>query len=134
MKIKQSKTDQLGKGVEVYIGKTGGELCPVAAVLAYMAGRGARGEGAFFTFANGQPLTKAKFTRHVRLALQAVGMPCECFADHSFHIGAATTAAQAGLEDSTIRMLGRWSSAAFLSYIRLHREHLAGFSSSLVAQ
>ncbi len=33
---------------------------------------------------------------------------------HSFHIRSATAAAQAGLEDSTIQSLERWSSSAFL--------------------
>ena len=36
VRLKQSKTDQLGKGVDVFVGKTGDSLCPVAGVLAYM--------------------------------------------------------------------------------------------------
>ena len=40
VKLKQSKIDQLRQGVEVFIGKTGCSLCPVAATLAYMAIRG----------------------------------------------------------------------------------------------
>ena len=47
----------------------------------------------------------------------------------SFRIGAATAAAQAGVEDSVIQLLGRWSSAAFLAYIRTPREDLARYSS-----
>ena len=35
--LKRSKTDQLCKSVDVYIGKTDGLLCPVMAVMAYMA-------------------------------------------------------------------------------------------------
>ena len=35
--LKQSKTDQLGKGVDVYIGKTDDLLCPVMVVMAYVA-------------------------------------------------------------------------------------------------
>ena len=131
VKLKQSKTDQFGKGVEVYVGRTSCPLCPVAGVLAYMASRGSQ-EGAFFKFKNGQPLTKAKFTQQVRIALQAAGLPCLNFAGHSFRIGAATTAAKAGVEDSVIRTLGRWNSAAFLVYIRTPREHLAQFSAALV--
>ena len=43
----------------------------------------------------------------------------------------ATVLAKAGLEDSTIRTLGRWNSAAFLVYIRTPRESLAGMSAVL---
>ena len=49
----------------------------------------------------------------------------------SLVIGAATTAATAGLEDSVIRSLGRWNSDAFLTYIRTPREHLAKLSNLL---
>lgn len=60
----------------------------------------------------------------LRRALAAIGYPQEDYAGHSFRIGAATTAAAAaGLEDSTIQLLGRWNSAAFLSYIRTPASH-----------
>lgn len=128
--LKKSKTDQLGKGVDVFIGRTGGPLCPVEAVTAYVSARGTAA-GIFFRFSNQDPLTKARFVSRVRQALMAVGLPYDNFAGHSFRIGAATAAAKAGLEDSTIRVLGRWNSAAFLSYIRMPREHLAQFSCTL---
>ena len=38
--LKQSKTDQFGKGAMVYIGRTYTDLCPIAAILAFMALRG----------------------------------------------------------------------------------------------
>ena len=128
--LKFSKTDQLGKGTEVYLGRTGCSLCPVAATLAYMSARGDQ-PGQFFRFKNREALTKAKFVHHVRSVLQRAGLPQDEFAGHSFRIGAATAAAKAGLEDSTIRTLGRWNSAAFLVYIRTPRESLAGMSAVL---
>lgn len=130
IRLKKSKTDQLGNGADIFISKTGCLLCPVAGVLAYMAIRGP-GKGPFFKFNTGQPLTKSQFTKHIRLVLQAVGLPYQSFAGHSFRIGAATTAARAGIEDSTIRMLGRWSSSAFLAYIRMPQEQLAHMSRTL---
>ena len=129
--LKKSKSDQLGKGVDVYIGKTGGPLCPVVAITQYMAIRGSK-EGPFFQFQNGHPLTKSLFTNKVREALTAIGLPEQNFAGHSFRIGAATAAASAGIEDSVIRTLGRWSSSAYLMYIRTPREQLASFSRALI--
>lgn len=38
--IKASKTDLFYQGVFIYLGKTGNDLCPVAAVTGYLAARG----------------------------------------------------------------------------------------------
>ena len=73
-------------------------------------------------------LTKAAFIQWVREALVTLGLNCRDYAGHSFCIGAATMAAQSGLEDSVIRSLGRWNSDAFLRYIRTAREQLATYS------
>jgi len=130
--LKYSKTDQLGQGVDIFIGKTGCTPCPIQAAVAYMAVCGSS-EGPYFRLSCSHPLTKPYFTSHIREALQAIGLPESQFASHSFRIGAATTAASAGLEDSTICTLGRWNSSAFLLYIRTPREQLAMFSRALLA-
>ena len=39
-RLKRSKTDQFGRGVEVFVGATGDEICPVRAVSTYAAARG----------------------------------------------------------------------------------------------
>ena len=121
--LKRSKTDQFGRGVAVWIGATGDELCPVRAMLDYVACRGT-GPGVFFRFEGGSPLTKNRFVERVRGALVRAGIETTGYSGHSFRIGAATAAAEAGLEDSVIQALGRWSSSAFLRYIRTPREHL----------
>ncbi len=54
----------------------------------------------------------------VRKALAAAGYVGAHYAGHSFRIGAATTAATQGLQDSLIKTLGRWESAAYTLYIR----------------
>ena len=124
IRLKTSKTDQLGNGVDVYVGRTDSPLCPVGAGLDYMAARGFE-PGPFFRFSDGSPLTKSKFTQLVRDVLQTLGLPYTEFAGHSFRIGAATAAAKAGMEDSVIRSLGRWNSSAFLVYLRTPRDELA---------
>ena len=131
--LKVSKCDQFGKGVDVFVGRTGRKLCPVASCLAYMACRGPT-TGPFFRFQDGTPLTKGLFISKVRDLLSQASLDPSLYAGHSFRIGAATSAALAGLEDSTIRALGRWSSSAFLVYIRTPKAHLAGLSCSLLSQ
>ena len=106
----------------MYVGKTDCPLCPLKAVMHYMAIRGPT-TGPFFILKNGAPLTKSTFTAKIREALQALGFPEEHFAGHSFRIGAAIAAARTGIEDSVIRTMGRWSRAVFLAYIHTPREH-----------
>uniref|UniRef100_A0A1X7VW89 Tyr recombinase domain-containing protein n=1 Tax=Amphimedon queenslandica TaxID=400682 RepID=A0A1X7VW89_AMPQE len=80
---------------------------------------------------DGQPLERTRLVEKVRRALSRAGLPAENFAGHSFRIGAATTAAAVGVEDSTIQALGQWKSSAFKFYIRPSTDHLAGVSRSL---
>ena len=128
--LKRSKTDQFGRGVEVFVGATGDALCPVQATVAYSAWRGVS-PGPFFRTESGIPLTKAKFVDGIRLALTQAGIATQGYSGHSFRIGAATAAASAGIQDSVIQQLGRWSSSAFLAYIRTPRDALAGHAATL---
>ena len=110
--------------------RTADNLCPVAAVMAFMAKRG-RTPRPFFICPDSKPLTKAKFIEVLRDALWEVGLLKELLAGHSHRIGTATAAAQARLEDSTVMTLGQWNSAAFLRYIRTPKVVLAAATAHL---
>lgn len=128
--LKASKTDPFRKGITLYIGQVPSDLCPVSAMLAYLLLRGRR-NGPLFVFGDGRPLTRQRFVSAVRDALRQAGVDAGRYAGHSFRIGAATTAAARGLEDSTIQTLGRWKSLAYLEYIRIPRQQLASYSARL---
>ena len=119
--LKRSKCDQIGAGADIILGKTGLPLCPVTAILEYIEVRGSA-SGLFFWRSDTQPALKAWIVEQLRGILSAVGLPQQDYAGHSFRIGAATTAALAGVEDSTIQTLGRWHSTAYLQYIRMQSE------------
>ena len=53
------------------------------------------------------------------------------FSGQSFLAGAETTAAAMKVEDSIIKTLGRWESAAYLLYVRIPREELKEISGTL---
>ena len=131
IQIKASKTDPFRQGVTVYIGRATEELCPVAAILNYMVRRGST-SGPFFKFSDGRLLTRERFVKAVRTALDHAGIASAHYAGHSFRIGAATTAAQCGMQDSLIKTLGRWKSSAYLVYVRTPRETLCSVARSLV--
>ncbi len=117
VRIKESKTDRFRKGATVALCWTGGCMCPVKAVLAFMVVRKA-GPGLFFKLPAGKPLTRKSFVAEVRAALAKAGMACRDISGHSFRIGAATAAAQLGASEEEIKALGRWRSREYRGYVR----------------
>ena len=128
--LKRSKCDQVGAGADIILGRTGQSLCPVTAIINYITIRGSE-PGLFFQLPQARVVTKSWFVDQIRSILSAIGLPQHLYAGHSFRIGAATTAAMAGVEDSTIQTLGRWQSAAYLQYVRMPSEQLARLSAVL---
>lgn len=100
-------------------------ICPVKAMVAYLALRG-NSQGPLFCFPDLQPLTKAFVTSNLALVLQAAGLDPKVFKGHSFRIGAATYAASQGQTSTQIQQMGRWHSSAFQKYIRIDSIRLPG--------
>ena len=130
--IKQSKTDPFRVGCKLCLGKTGTHICPIDAILPYLALRGA-GYGPLFIKDNGVYLTRHQFSSLLNEILQRAGVNSAGYNTHSFRIGAATTAKENGISDVHIKMLGRWQSSAYQLYIRTPQEQLAKLSKQLVA-
>ena len=110
--IKASKTDQFRSGTEVHLGKVNSKFCPVTALKRYLRIRG-NIHGPLFLFSDQSFLTRCKLSVFIK----------ECFPNstnlntHSFRIGGASAAAQAGVPPLVIQKLGRWKSNCFLRYI-----------------
>ncbi len=118
VRIKESKTDRLRVGASVTLHRTGMEVCPVRAVLEYMACR-RTGAGPFFVSQKGEGLTRRQFVAEVRAALEESSIPATGISGHSFRIGAATSASRGGATDEEVKALGRWASREYRGYIRL---------------
>lgn len=130
--IKQSKTDPFCKGVRLCLGRTGSVVCPVKALLPYLAIRGSA-PGSLFISASGAPLTRAQFKAHLSATLQKAGLDDSKYNTHSFRIGAATSAKAVGISDVHIQLLGRWRSSAYLGYIKTPTHVLTQLSKQLVS-
>lgn len=133
VRIKASKTDPFRQGCTIYIGTTKASICPVGAVLSFMVVRGSA-PGPLFTLASGQFLTRERMVAELRAALRARGIRADDYAGHSFRIGAATTAARQGIQDSLFKTLGRWESTAYMTYVRTPPETLQGVARLLVTK
>ena len=119
VRIKSSKTDPFRQGADVFVGVTGNSLCPVTALLEFIRRRSSV-EGPLFRFRNGKAVSRTWFCKRFKLAVASTGIKGD-FTSHSLRIGAATQAANVGIPESTIKVLGRWSSDSFKLYIRTSR-------------
>lgn len=91
-------------------------------------------QGPLFILEGGSFLTRTRFAAMVAECLQQAKIDSRGYSTHSFRIGVATSAKDAGISDVHIKMLGRWKSEAYQLYVKTPRAQLAKFSKMLVSQ
>ena len=96
--------DIFGVGVTIHLGRTGDILCPVSALLAYLALR-LDTPGPLFLLQSDQLLSREFLVTAIRWTLLSCGLEDPLFNGHSFRIRTATAITSAGLPDSTIQVL-----------------------------
>ncbi len=65
--LSKSKTDPYRKGVHVYLGITKHSICPVSAILSFMAIRPHHITGPLFRYPDGTTLTRNHFVQQINL-------------------------------------------------------------------
>ena len=118
--IKASKTDPFKEGTCIRIAVTHTDLCPVMSLLKFIHCH-PYPHGPLFTFHDGTFLTRHYLANFLQQALPDIAN----VNTHSFRIGGATAASSAGISDSQIQILGRWSSDTYRRYLRLSDETVA---------
>ena len=112
----QSKTDPFRQGHQIVITATNTSTCPVRAMHKYVTVvLAANKTGPLLNGGHFSPLSRVDVTTTLLHDTNAVSSN---YASHSFRIGAATTAAAAGLPPAVIKTLGRWKSNAYETYIQ----------------
>ncbi|XP_006818610.1 uncharacterized protein LOC102806526 [Saccoglossus kowalevskii] len=135
LKLKTSKTDPLRKGTVLTLFKNN-RFCPVTALQQYIAARKRSNyhngpSDPLFISEDGLPLTRACFLHLLRSLLNTIGVDSSKYSGHSFRIGAASSAAHAGIQDHMIKTLGRWTSDTYNRYIRVADDSIYGAQSAL---
>lgn len=124
--LKCSKTDPFRLGCKIRLAKIGGFLCPYRAIQNYLVFRGTK-LGPWFTFSDGKFVTR-KFVS----SFLTISLPNNININtHSFRIGGASAAASCGIPDSTIKIIGRWSSDCYRRYIHLSDNALTEWSTRI---
>ena len=113
--LQSSKTDAFRRGHTLVIACSPSPLCAVKAMRNYFLL--VRPQGPLFSFHSGRLLTRKSVVSLLRDAARQAGLPYSSLKGHSFRIGAASTAAAAGLPHWLIKVLGRWSSDSYQLYI-----------------
>ena len=80
--IKCSKTDPFHMGCDIYVGRGEGSVCPIRALVNFLALRGSS-EGPLFTFSDGRPLTRLQLSSTVQSILHSAGY-IGSYSGHSF--------------------------------------------------
>lgn len=112
-----------GRCPSIFIPSIQSPWCPVQALRSYVQGRGSA-PGCLFLESDGSPCSIAQFRKDLARVVKSAGLASWGITPHSFRVGAATSAAAIGIPEDTIQRMGRWSSRAFLRYIKFQINRL----------
>ena len=118
--IPYSKTDQLGVGKTIVIPETGCQVCP----LFYISLKQTKRTRLILLSFGGKPLTIYQCTAVLSKVLTVLGVDTKLYKSQSFRIGAASFYHLKGESDEKIKIMGRWKSRAFQTYIRIPQHNL----------
>ena len=101
----------------ITIKATGKRHCPLSLLQSYLSIRSSQ-PGPLFIFSDGKPINRTYFIKILSAATKTSKLTGR-ITSHSFRIGAATSAASMGCSAQQIKIMGRWKSDAYSSYVRV---------------
>ena len=119
---KEAKSNKEAIKVEVFAMPSATDLCPVEAFKDYekVYGKLQQNNAAFRLAESGDCLRKERFNKTLKNYFQQYSDYGK-LTGHSFRSGLSSLLGEAGFTDEEIQALGRWSSSAFLNYVRSGR-------------
>lgn len=118
IRLDQSKTDPFRHGTNVIISNQ----IAIGHMISYLQFRNQRLSRLPLLVGNdGQALTASALVKFTQSLIDRANIPnAYLFLGHSFRKGGATSLHEAGHPDSLIKIMGRWASFAFATYIIHH--------------
>ena len=120
--LKLEKTNKSEKVNIIDVYASNGHTCPVKAWKKFLSCSNLDPSLPAFREANGSNFTCTKMNNFLRgFNNKYLKLPGRSLSCHSFRAGLASLLGQIGYSDTDIQSSGRWSSRAFLTYIKLPR-------------
>lgn len=117
--LNRHKTNQCSKATVLKLAlEQDKNACPVTALISYINVRPDI-EGSLFCHADGKPVLRHQFSFLLDKCIVRAGFNRGKYTSHSFRIGRATDLASMGMPSCLIQKMGRWSSDAYKTYIRV---------------
>ena len=120
--VRSAKNDQSGSGHKIpFINDSSVEQSYNLTIILFRWAKVARllKDQAFFTYQSTFKLTYIQFNKAHKDIAKSVGFDTARFSCKSSRVGGACALAYSGFPDSYIMIAGRWSSSAFLKYLRV---------------
>jgi integrase len=124
LRIRRSKTDQLGQGHDVFIEGSHSPQCPVRLLRLLQAHTGLQ-RGRVFQSVTGAALTASAISSICKRMVAAAGLSARV-SSHSLRIGGATAAMEGGLSKEQVMVIGGWQSNAVERYLRAREAAIEG--------
>ena len=133
--IKSPKEDRIGSEVVVDVYETKGKFCPVKHYEKWLKTcPPILSKKPAFLKPDGKPLTGREFNKILKqLLCPHIDYTRKKISTHSFRGGMATMLGQIGFSDEEIQAMGRWSSRAFESYLKMPRTKRATMARRMAA-
>lgn len=120
--IKSEKKDRIGKATIVDVYENGGDLCPVKAFEKWVRSSDFEPAGPAFRKSCGRPFTGRELNKTLRQLLEKhLDYSKGSISSHSFRTGMASLMGEKGYTEEQIMAVGRWSSQAYQTYLKLPR-------------
>ena len=127
--LKCPKEKKAGRPTIIDVFEIGGPLCPVKAYLMWTELNTPELGMPLFRKRDGTPMTGRK----INMLLKTLLREFACFesgtiSSHSFRSGIVSILGSKGFSDEEIKLVGRWSSRAFIRYMKLPRTQRAAIA------
>ena len=127
--LKCPKEKKSGRPTIIDVFEVGGQLCPVSAFLKWSRYNKPQGGVPLFRDSTGTPLTGREVNKQLKRLLGKFAVYQNgSISSHSFRSGIVSILGSKGFSDEEIKLVGRWSSRAFIRYMKLPRTQRAAIA------